>query len=120
MSCSLQGALGMAASASPGKGGRSQDNFFSNTGRVNKSDKETDHKASSLPMNVTGQRQVGGEETYIEIKGPSGYGSKSSTPYTKVLPKYKKQAEQAIDRQRIPRQHQKRVKEYFDSLAGGR
>src|SRR5687768_5034644 len=103
-----------------GKGGRSRDNFFANTGRVNKSDKESDMKASSLPMSVRGQRRDTGEESYIEIKGPTGFGSKSSTPYFKVLPKYKKQAEEAIDRQKIPRQHQKRVKEYFDSLAGGR
>lgn len=104
----------------PGNGGRTQDNFFANTGRVNKNDKESDIKSSSLPMNVRGQRQEKGEESYIEIKGPTGLGSKSSTPYMKVLPRYKKQAEEAIDRQKIPRQHQKRVKEYFDSLAGGR
>ena len=82
-------------------------------------DKEQDIKSSSLPISVTGQRRETGPETYIEIKGPTGVGSKSSTPYTRVLPKYKKQAEQAVNRQEIPREHQKRVKEYFDSLGRG-
>lgn len=55
-------------------------------------------------------------ETYTEIKAPTSVGTRSSVPYTKVLPSYKKKAESALDRQEIPRQHQKRVKEYFESL----
>jgi hypothetical protein len=102
-----------------GNGGRSKDNFFSNTGVVPMSDKESDIKSSPLPIGVTGQRSEKGTETYIEIKGPTGVGDKSSTPYTKVLPKYKKQAEKALQRQRIPREHQKKVKDYFNSLGGG-
>src|SRR5688572_27276620 len=116
MSCGLQGLFGLGLGMGNGKGGPGGG---LGPGQINKLDKEVDIKASSMPMAVRGDRQAKGTETYIEIKGPTGLGSKSSTPYYKVLPKYKKQAEEAIDRQKIPKQHQKRVKKYFDSLAGG-
>jgi hypothetical protein len=102
-----------------GKNGRSQDNSFANIGEVPMNDKEQSIKSSAMPISVKGDRRETGPESYIEIKGPTGLGAKSSTPYTKVLPKYKKQAEQAVQRQQIPREHQKRVKEYFESLERG-
>ena len=119
MSCGLQGALGMPMSGSPGNGGVSKDNYFSNTGVINKLDKEKDINATSSGHMITGQRANQGAETYIEIKGPSGVGQRSKTPYSGVLPKYKKAAEQAMTTQQIPKSHQKRVREYFESLAGG-
>ena len=118
MSCGLQGAFGLGGLV-PGKGGRSRDNSFANIGQVPMNEKEQNIKSSALPMSVTGDRRETGPESYIEVKGPTGLGAKSSTPYTKVLPKYKKQAEQAVQRQQIPREHQKRVKEYFESLERG-
>jgi len=57
-----------------------------------------------------------GPESYIEIKAPTTVGTRSSVPYTKVLPSYKRKAESALDRQEIPKQYQKRVKEYFEGL----
>ncbi|MCC7229724.1 MAG: hypothetical protein IT203_04970, partial [Fimbriimonadaceae bacterium] len=57
---------------------------------------------------------------YIEIKGPTTIGNRSGVKYTKVLPSYKRKAEQAIERKTIPKQHEKRVKEYFESLSGGK
>ena len=46
-------------------------------------------------------------------------GDRTSVPYQKVLPKYKNAAEKAIDRQDIPKDQEKRVREYFESLSGG-
>ena len=47
-------------------------------------------------------------------------GDRTSVPYQKVLPKYREAAEKAIDRDNIPKEHEKRVREYFESLAGGK
>lgn len=108
----LLGLMGM------GKGGRSKDNFFANTGVVPTGEAK-DIKAGAEAMSVRGERRPGGSDTYVEIKAPVAPGQRSSTPYVKVLPKYEKQAEEAIRRQQIPKSHQKRVKDYFDSLRGG-
>jgi hypothetical protein len=106
----------------PGVGGPSQDMFFANNGRINKLDKGVAGGGKTSESQVTGERREDGkgEETYIEIKGPTSVGNRSSVPYKSVLPSYRKKAEQAIDRQKIPKQHEKRVKEYFDSLNGGK
>jgi hypothetical protein len=87
---------------------------------VPKSDKERDISVKTNMSIVTGERAEQGNETYIDVKGPSGIGSRSKTPYTNVMPKYKKAAERAIHRQEIPKSHQKRVREYFESLTGGK
>ncbi len=87
------------------------------SGKINKLDKPVEGGGKTAPSMVTGARREGtGEETYIEIKAPTMVGNRSSVPYVKVLPGYKKRAESALDRQQIPKEHQKRVKEYFDSL----
>lgn len=103
-----------------GNGGRSQDNFYSGTDQVNKNKDEQDIKATTESHAVRGERAEQGEETHIEISGPSSPGERSKTPYTNVLPKYQKSAERAIDRQKIPKSQQKRVREYFESLSGGK
>lgn len=86
------------------------------TGLVNKSEKGVAGKGKASPTMVMGQRQDKGEETYIEIKAPAQLGKRSSVPYINVLPSYRKKAESALDRQQIPKEHQKRVKEYFEGL----
>ena len=105
-----------------GNGAASTDRFFMNTDHINKLDKGEAGQGKTTETQITGQRREDGkgEETYIEIKGPTNVGNRSSVPYKSVLPSYKKKAEQAIDRQKIPKQHEKRVKEYFDSLNGGK
>jgi hypothetical protein len=115
-------ALGMPGMGLGGNGAASQDNFFMNTDRINKLDKGVAGEGKTHETMISGQRRTDGlgEETYIEIKGPTNVGNRSSVPYKKVLPSYKKKAEQAIDRQKIPKQHEKRVREYFDSLTGGK
>jgi len=72
-----------------------------------------------VPVETHGSRADQGSETYIEIKAPAAMGKRSSTPYVKVLPKYKKRAEKAIGREQIPKAQQKRVRDYFRSLEGG-
>ena len=59
-----------------------------------------------------------GEEYAVEIRAPAEVGE-SSVPYQQVLPQYRKDAEQAIERSEIPREHEDRVKQYFDSLGRG-
>lgn len=76
--------------------------------------------SNANPLQVQGQRTEQGEESYIEIKGPTGLGARSSLPYQKVLPQYKKQAEQALDRDQIPPEHRQRVRDYFDALQGNK
>lgn len=87
------------------------------SGRINKLDKPVEGAGKASPTRVMGQRKEGaGEEAYIEIKAPTNVGTRSSVPYQKVLPSYKKKAESALNRQQIPKEHEARVKKYFDSL----
>lgn len=103
----------------PGNGGRSKDDFFADTERINKLEEEAAGQGSAKTTMVRGERGEQGEETYIEIKGPTSMGGRSSVPYQKVLPSAKKKAEEALKRKAIPKEHEKRVKEYFDSLGKG-
>jgi hypothetical protein len=110
--CMLQ-MPGMYGHPGPGNG---TELYYANIHKIPLADKSTDIKAKAVPLGVTGDRQEGGKETYIETKGPSGLGAKSSVPYFAVLPKYRREAEKALEREQIPPEEQKRVKDYFDSL----
>lgn len=108
-----EGGNGGGASG-PGKGGA-----FQNTEKVNHLDKDADIKGKGLTTGVKGQRDpTKGQESYVEIKAPTMNGSRTSVPYSQVLPKYKNQAENALNKNKIPKEHEKRVKKYFDSLTG--
>lgn len=101
----------------PGGPGPDDDEMLFDSGRVNKLEKEAKGAGKTTPTMVNGERREGtGEEAYIEIKAPTTVGNRSSVPYVKVLPSYKKKAESALDRQQIPKEHEKRVREYFNSL----
>lgn len=105
----------------PGAGSPSRDIWAGDSGVINKLDKGEAGRGKTSATMATGQRREGkGQETYIEIKAPTMVGSRTSVPYTQVLPSYKKKAESALDRKEIPKEHQKRVKEYFESLTGGK
>lgn len=94
--------------------------FFPNSGFVPQSGKEMETGGKTAPSQVRGRRDDSkGQERYIEIKAPTAPGARSSVPYQQVLPKYKQAAEKAIDRKAIPKEHEKRVKEYFESLEKG-
>lgn len=103
-----------------GAGGPSKDLFFANTGRVHKSEAPEASQGKTSLTSITGQRDDTKKgETYVEIKGPTMVGARSSISYTKDVLSAKKKAEQAIDRKRIPKEHEKRVRQYFDSLTSG-
>ncbi|MCU0316466.1 MAG: hypothetical protein MUC92_07725 [Fimbriimonadaceae bacterium] len=89
------------------------------TGLVNKTEEGTPGAGKARPTAIRGQRQDGGKETFIEVRGPTTLGNKTSIPLRQVLPNARKKAENAIDRRKIPKQHEKRVKDYFDSLGQG-
>jgi len=101
-----------------GPSGPGQDQNYRDVGQIPLQDPQ-DIKAGRLPISVTGERQDQGSERYVEIRGPVKPGEKSKTPYFKVLPKYKKQAEDALAKDKIPKEKQKLVKDYFDSLSKG-
>ena len=104
-----------------GAGSPSEDLFFANTGVVHKSEKPEASQGKTSLTTVTGQRDpTKGSETYIEFKGPTMVGTRSSVAYSKDVLAARKKAEQAIDRQKIPKEHEKRVKAYFDSLTNGK
>lgn len=113
----MPGANGMQGM--PGPGGE-EDTMSVDTGKVNHNPNGKEGGGQTTITQIKGDRQKNGEESYIEIKGPTSVGTRSSVKYTKVLPSYKKKAEEAIGKKSIPKQHEKRVKEYFDSLSGGK
>jgi|SRR5579862_3030865 len=115
--------LGLGGLFNPmsGAGAPTNDFFFANTGVVHKSQKPEASQGKTSLTTVTGQRDDTKQgETYIEFKAPTLVGSRSSVAYTKDVLSARKKAEQAIDRQKIPKEHEKRVKEYFDSLTHGK
>ena len=103
----------------PIPGPPSKDMYFANTGFINKGSGEKS-RGKTFMTSVTGQsRDVPGQNMYIEMRGPTGKGLRTSIPYQSVLPSYKHKADEAINRQEIPPEHQKRVKKYFESLGQG-
>ncbi len=121
--CLRPGALGMCLASllglkgQPGDGG---DGVFMDTGHVNKLDKPQEGKGKTFETQISGARRETGEETFVEIKAPTTVGNRTSVPYTTVLPSYKKKAEEALGRQEIPKEHEKRVRAYFESLTKGK
>jgi len=103
-----------------GAGAPSRDHYFANLNQVHKSDKPEASQGTTNLTAITGQRNdsmPGG--TYVEIKGPASLGPKSAITYSAEVLSAKKKAEQAIDRQKIPKKDEKRVRQYFDSLTHG-
>ena len=93
-----------------------RDLYFANTGKIFTGAGEKSRGQTEV-VGVTGQsREVPGQEAYIELRGPTTNGLRSSIPYQKVLPSYKHKADEAINRQEIPPEQQQRVKKYFESL----
>ncbi len=116
---SQQGQSG--SSDDEGAYGKTDDDSFANTGRVNKSQHEMETKGQTSPVGVRGQwRNDKGEEWSVSVKAPTQVGNRSSVPYQKVLPTYRKAAEKAMSGGKIPKDQEKRVKEYFESLSGGK
>lgn len=100
----------------PMPGVPSQDFFMGDTGKVNHTEKAEPGQGKTSLTSVSGKRRNTGADSYIEIKAPTTVGNRSSVPYRQVLPSYQKKAEAALNRQEIPKEHQRRVREYFESL----
>lgn len=100
---------------SPSTGGADKMPF--DTGQVNKFDKGVEGAGKTRTTQVRGERRdVPGADPYVEIKAPATTGNRTSIPYVNVLPKYRQRAESALKRDQIPKEHEKRVKEYFNGL----
>lgn len=114
----INGMMGLSGMGDgPEVGAPSEDQWSGDRGWVHKYDKGLKGGGKTTESQVSGDRdETRGDETIVEIRAPATTGNRSSVPYRKVLPSYQKKAEQAIDRKQIPKEHQKRVKEYFESL----
>lgn len=100
----------------PGSGAPGNGMMLYDSGKVNH-DKPQAGGGKTNVTAISGQiRQTADPQEYVEIKAPTTVGNRSSVPYVKVLPSYRKKAESALDRQEIPKQYQQRVKEYFEGL----
>lgn len=109
----MQSLFPMWGSGGPGD----HEQMLFDMGKVNHSEKENPGKGNATPTMVTGsQRPTAAPQAYVEIKAPTTVGTRSGIPYVKVLPSYRKKAESAMERQQIPKEQEKRVKAYFESL----
>ena len=120
--CLRPGSMGMCLSSLLGLKGTpdvGSDGTFLDTGHVNKLDKPEEGKGKTFETQVSGARRATGEETFVEIKAPTTVGNRTSVPYKSVLPSYEKKAERALGRKEIPKEHEKRVRAYFESLTKG-
>lgn len=98
-----------------------KDDQFADTGKVMKSEKEMKTTGKTTPTRVSGQwDDKKGEQWSVTVRAPTQVGNRSSVPYQTVMPKFKSAAEKAISSGKIPKEKEKRVKEYFDSLVGGK
>jgi chemotaxis protein histidine kinase CheA len=102
-----------------GAGGPGTQYYYPDAGGIHTNDEE---EAGAGKTNATGirgrKREIPGEEAYVEVKGPATLNKRSQVPYQKVLPSYKNRAEEAIGKKEIPKEHQERVRKYFESLGG--
>lgn len=109
----------MQAPAGPGE--PTEDIWMGDTGQIHKLDKAEKSRGTTTTDVISGDaRPSDGATPYVEIRAPSMVGNRTSVPYRDVLPSYEKKAESALSRQQIPKEHQQRVKAYFDSLTGGK
>jgi tetratricopeptide (TPR) repeat protein len=105
---------------SPSAGGL-EGGVFQDTDRINKLGKPDPGTGKGIATRVRGVRDPKqGSESYIEVKAPTFSGTRSSVPYSQVLPQYRRQAERAIDRKQVPKADEAKVRRYFDSLTGAR
>ena len=73
-------------------------------------------KGKYVDHTITSQIGSQGDQTYVEVTGPTMPTGKTSVPYQSVLPKYEKTAETALNHSDIPPSERTKVRTYFDSL----
>lgn len=112
----LLACMGLIPKWGPGGPG-GEDFMLFDHGKVNTSGKNVEPKGETRVTAVRGApRPDGGPSRYVEIKAPTFVGRRSSVPYSQVLPRYQQKVDKAIERQQIPKRHQNRVRDYFDSI----
>lgn len=99
---------GLAAAPAPG-GGQGGDNR--NTGPRGKINDVKDVSKTGSQVGDSGMIFSAGETT-----GTPDDVAPSNVPYTKVLPDYKKAAESAMRKEKVPAAYKTRVKDYFERL----
>jgi hypothetical protein len=106
--------------SSTGSSGAGQQLVPPDNGQITLSEEEWETIGETTATAVRGEWQEEGDETYVEIAAPTTLGSETSIRYQDLLPEYREEAESAISREEIPRRHQQRVRNYFESLGSGR
>ncbi len=104
----------------PASGGLADGGQFQGPGENQKGDPMTfdsPGKATAIRGNRDENR---GQDAYQEIKAPTSIGGRTSVPYNEVLPQYRESAESAVSNNQVKARHRKRVKDYFESLSGGK
>jgi chemotaxis protein histidine kinase CheA len=102
---------------SPGTGPGGADEMPFDTGMINKLQEGVEGKGQTRATMTRGQVRPNGEPTaYVETRGPTYVGTESAVPFARVSPSERRKAESALQRSQIPARHEKRVKEYFESL----
>lgn len=106
-------------SMTKGVGGPGTQYYYPDAGGIHTNDEEEAGAGKTEAKGIRGRkRDIPGEEAYVEVKGPASVNKRSQVPYQKVLPSYKNRAEEAIGKSEIPKEHQERVRKYFESLGG--
>lgn len=109
------GSNGMRGSGGPGSGGQ-----MDGEGEVPRQDNSTSAKVDGQIRSTRGQRdEKRGTDAFLEVRAPTTLGSRTSVPYSNVLPTYNRRAESALNGGKVPKKHQQRVRDYFKSLGGG-
>ena len=115
MGSSAMGSNGMRGSGGPGSGGQ-----MDGEGEVPRQDNSTSAKVDGQIRSTRGQRdEKRGTDAFLEVRAPTTLGSRTSVPYSNVLPTYNRRAESALNGGKVPKKHQQRVRDYFKSLGGG-
>lgn len=115
MGSSAMGSNGMRGPGGPGSGGQ-----MDGEGEVPRQDNSTSAKVDGQIRSTRGQRdEKRGTDAFLEVRAPTTLGSRTSVPYSNVLPTYNRRAESALNGGKVPKKHQQRVRDYFKSLGGG-
>lgn len=115
----MQQMMSMMGMNSNNSGGNNEGGNYQGEGENEKGDPMTLEGKGKITA-IRGDRdEKRGNDTYSEIKAPTMMGSRTSVPYDKVLPGYKKSAESAVSNNKVKGKHRDRVREYFEQLSGG-
>jgi hypothetical protein len=118
----MMGMMGMSMGLgmSDGSGSANQGGSYRGEGENQKQD-PMELKGKGNVTAVRGERdEERGNDAYTEIKAPTMVGSRTSVPYSSVLPGYKKSAESAVNSNKVKGKHRQRVREYFEQLSGAK